>query len=521
MIHVEPQPTGGPSSQQQTLPLFKLPGTMNGRIDWPADRDRFRIKATANRPITFTLLAAQLGTPIDGVLTIFDRAGKRLSDADDTPLADLTPPVVRWQLGPTSSDDPVLVFTPPADGEYQIEVSDRFNAGSPRHIYRLTGRTAGVALTAIGQPTQLATARPTNNRGAQRAQARVQSKFDGDGTGALSLDRGGSGAVSIRLLRTGPTSPLPPAVEIRAENLPEGVTAEPVTIAGNQKQATLRFNAAFNAPCAARLVRLVAVAKTDGAESPQLIRQPVILCSRTGQATASLQLDHFAVGVSDQGAELVLLTKWKAPQIVPGTNNTLVVTAKRRDGVTGPVKVAPVSLSSDLQLPELTIPAGEESREVIVKVNLDAAEGKRTLRLRGSLQRPPQGKKKLPLIVADSSVSFSVKPLVVTKLLKPQLTIKRGQSLPVTLEITLNRPLDGPIEFNFRGLPRGTSIKPLNNSANNTKQPGVVRIELQVSASAEARTSALRKFVRIAPSVKAAGKTFELPQIRLALKVQR
>ena len=62
-------------------------------------------------------------------------------------------PTATTTAGPGYGKDSRLVFDPPADGEYQVRVSDAGGAGGPTHAYRLTVRPPRPDFTVRFNPT--------------------------------------------------------------------------------------------------------------------------------------------------------------------------------------------------------------------------------------------------------------------------------------------------------------------------------------------------------------------------------
>jgi hypothetical protein len=100
-----------------------LPAMLNGRIDRPGDVDCWAVTARKGEVHEVELRAAQLGSPLDGVLTVLDGSGKELARAEAPAPGRL---------------DPALTFKAPADGTYVVRVQDRFaSRGGPAFAYRL------------------------------------------------------------------------------------------------------------------------------------------------------------------------------------------------------------------------------------------------------------------------------------------------------------------------------------------------------------------------------------------------
>jgi hypothetical protein len=99
----------------------KLPVVVEGMIERPRDVDVFRIEGKVGQKITAELLAARYGSPVDGILTLYDAAGQQLGNASGT----------------AKNPDPVLVITLPQAGTYYLSLIDAHDGGGPVHSYRL------------------------------------------------------------------------------------------------------------------------------------------------------------------------------------------------------------------------------------------------------------------------------------------------------------------------------------------------------------------------------------------------
>ena len=102
---------------------FPIPSSITGVISKPGDVDLFKFTLTAKQAIVIRTDARSTGSPIDPVLKLLKPDGTVIQELDDGAKGDF---------------DPDLNFTAPADGEYRLSITDRFNAGGPRFVYRLT-----------------------------------------------------------------------------------------------------------------------------------------------------------------------------------------------------------------------------------------------------------------------------------------------------------------------------------------------------------------------------------------------
>lgn len=110
-------------SQQKKGQAVSIPSVLTGKISKPKEIDAYRFTAKKGENLTFKIDSHTLGYPLDAHLKLFDAKGKLLKEIDD----------------PTRNHfDARLVYRIPADGEYRLEVTDRYLHGSFRHVYLLS-----------------------------------------------------------------------------------------------------------------------------------------------------------------------------------------------------------------------------------------------------------------------------------------------------------------------------------------------------------------------------------------------
>lgn len=119
IVASEPSKPGSPQAIQ-------LPVTITGRVETPRDKDAFRFSAKAGETINFRVESRALGYPLDPVLEVLDAQGKSLARVDDV----------------GENRDAQLAFAVPADGEYDVTVTDLHRQGGTRFVYRLTATIA-------------------------------------------------------------------------------------------------------------------------------------------------------------------------------------------------------------------------------------------------------------------------------------------------------------------------------------------------------------------------------------------
>ena len=195
----------------------------NGRIARPGESDRWGVQLEKGAVVEFSLRAARLGSPLDGVLTVLAADGRELARNDDA--------------GPGQAD-PQLNFTAPETGLYSVTVTDRDPArGGSLFAYRLVG-------TPAPQPG-----------------FRLTLPVD-----AVAVVRGGEAKVKLKVERLGGYEP---AIELRLDPVPAGLTLQTTTIPAKAGEFELVFKAAADAPLTAHPVSLRGV----GAGQPETMAQ--------------------------------------------------------------------------------------------------------------------------------------------------------------------------------------------------------------------------------------------------------
>jgi hypothetical protein len=197
----EPSTSGHPQAIQ-------LPLTITGRIEAPRDKDAFRFSAKAGETINFRIESRALGFPLDSVLEVIDSQGKSLARVDD--------------LG--DNRDAQIAFAAPADGQYDLTVTDLHRQGGPRYVYRLSATIArpdfNLSLAAdnftvaAGQKLELPVTIERLQGFKQPIQVRIKGLPDGvTAEPALSQNEGDS-AKSVKLVITAGDAPFTVPVRI-------------------------------------------------------------------------------------------------------------------------------------------------------------------------------------------------------------------------------------------------------------------------------------------------------------------
>jgi hypothetical protein len=238
--HLESEPNNSADKAAQ----ITLPGIANGRIDTPGDIDVWSFSAAKGDVWELDLRASRLSSPLDSVLVVLDAAGKELARSDD--------------LSGEQSDSQ-LRFTAPSDGVYSARVEERFSSrGGPEFSYRLRiDRAAAPSF-------------------------RLMLASD-----AVNVPRGGEARLKLDLERLGGFAE---AVNLTFEGLPEGVSANPASIAAKQNNVQVAFKADAAARIQAARIIIRGTAEIGGS---QVSRQAMRATSR-----GEPEIDHLMLAVA-------------------------------------------------------------------------------------------------------------------------------------------------------------------------------------------------------------------------------
>lgn len=197
-----------------------LPCGINGRVGQPRDLDHFLFTAKKGQAIRFEVKARRFGTPLrsslDSVLDVMSLKGAVLVTNDDT-----------------FGKDAMVVFTPPADGEYVLRIRDLNSKGGETAVYHIEADWARPDFTLRTDPDK------------------------------AMIGPGSSTAWYVHVART---NGFAGSVTVKVEGLPKGVSISPLTILPEMTQGLLVLTAAADAKVDASNVRLVGTSVLNGLE---------------------------------------------------------------------------------------------------------------------------------------------------------------------------------------------------------------------------------------------------------------
>jgi hypothetical protein len=122
-----PFPVGAcdiPVALESQLPAdrtLSIPIAVSGTVS-AGDTDSYMVNAAKSQQLSLLVQARAIGSLLDPVLTVYDKDGKQLKEADDIS---------------GENSDAEIQLTIPADGPYRITVQDRFQNSGDRYFYVL------------------------------------------------------------------------------------------------------------------------------------------------------------------------------------------------------------------------------------------------------------------------------------------------------------------------------------------------------------------------------------------------
>ncbi len=195
----------------------------NGAIGRRGEVDRYRMTVRKGDRFRIRVVAEPMGSWLDSLLTVRDAAGGTLAENDDSSVTNESPNRrgVNFLGVDQGSSDSLVDFEATADGPITIEVTDRYGDGGPEYGYRLSvgaSRPDIEAFVLIGNP---------NANGQVAAAGNNRSVMLTPGLfGVYNVSPGARVIVNVLVVPQGRPGP----VTVRAEGLPEGVTAKPLTL---------------------------------------------------------------------------------------------------------------------------------------------------------------------------------------------------------------------------------------------------------------------------------------------------
>ena len=255
LVHAATANEQEPNGPKQTPQTIALPCDIAGSFYPAADVDVFQFEAKQDETWWIEVASERLGHPTDPSLVV-QRVGDDGTLTDVVELSDIASPVKRSSNGYSydgppynaGSADILGSFTIPADGHYQIRMTDSFGGtrNDPSNRYRMVVRKAQPDFSIVGWALHM---------GLRNGDRNALSKPIALRGGALIPIE----VVAVR--RDGFDGP----IDLKLDSLPEGVTATGLTIGKGKTRGILLIAADENAPRGLEFTQLWGSAEINGA----------------------------------------------------------------------------------------------------------------------------------------------------------------------------------------------------------------------------------------------------------------
>lgn len=419
---------GGPPNREAppaadgSRPL-EVPGAVHGVVAAPGATCTFTFAAKKGKAVELRVVARELRSPLDAVLTVRGANGRVLASNDDG-----------------TSPDSSLRFDPPADGDYRVEIADLLHGGSPEHFFRLEA-------------------------GPRAAAGRLSMVVQRQEEAVLAVPRGQAGAAVLR------ADNLAAGLEPLARELPAGVTAEFGPRLTGSPLLALRLQATGDAPAAGALLQFAGRGEPP---TPLGFAQPITLVSGRND-TPQLQTTQRALPVAVTAALPFAATP--QPPTVPivrGAPFELPIAIARGTGFAGRVRVRGLWAPPGVTLGQATADEKAAATTVTIEATASAPLGTfpcvfvASARVDGAT-----GQQALPFVPIEI-----VEPVVRGEPGTARTDAGKNVDLPVALT-PVGKPT-GPYRATLLGLPRGVRAEPLQVAADAT----TATFHLEVAADA-------------------------------------
>ena len=407
VLEVEPNNTAA----EATKTTEALPLAFNGIIEKEGDMDFFRFTAKAGQTFDVRCVARGVRSPLDSVLTIHKGDGAQIADNDDAG-------------GPDSQ----LRWAAPADGEYLVGVRDHLRKGGPEYVYRVEFKPVAASLT-LGIPEYARNSQERNT---------------------VSVPRGNRFATLIRVGR----ADFGGDVAFSAPELPAGVTMTNDVIAGNVNETVAVFEAAADAPVAAKLTPLAGENVQNKAITGGFVQSLELVYGPPNNTVYYRQsVERMAVAVTEEVPFKINIIEPKVPLVQSGSMNLKVV-ATRNEGFKAPIALRmlwnPPGVGS---ANEVVIPEGQT--EVLYPVNANGDAALRAWKI-AILALSDAGKG--PVWTSSQLATLNVSaPFLAIQI--PMAAGEQGKPAPVMCKIQQLQPFDGEAQVQLTGLPPKVTIE--------------------------------------------------------------
>jgi hypothetical protein len=311
------------TSASGDLQTIHVPSGVHGRLIARAEDDRYRVAASAGEKLRFDIHSRRLGSPLDGVLTVYDASGKNVLTVNDD--------------RPALADPGLDVTVPAGANEIIVGVKDLLSRGGDDFVYRLT---------VVPQDRPDFSLSISDDR--------------------LNVPRGGRALLRVGVDRRGYGGP----IDLSLEELPSGIAVENAHIPAGGKLGLVVLSGVGETNASA-ITRVVGRALDMGPSPDEVLRTALLPADALTERQPWLR-EEVAMALTNP-APITLAWAPSASSLPLGSKVATTVKATRAANTAGAIRL---SLVTNQETPRKTIKENNQDKQV------DDVD--RTLRLEGA-----------------------------------------------------------------------------------------------------------------------------------------
>ena len=338
-VHISPldylNETEPNENYKQAYPLKnppKAPIAFHGILSSNDDKDWFRFQAKKGEKLRFQVLARQLRSPLDSLISIRQAADNKYLIANDDQTGGIP--------------DSRLDYEIPTDGEYVLEVRDQLKRGGPDFVYRIEIQNRAPLISAT---------LPKADR------------VDTQKHKMIHVPRGNRLAIVPNIAR----SNIGCDINFHAPKLPEGISVKSHTVPRSLSNFPILFEATANAPIKGALYSFEIEDPKTKLKGPFTEKISHLYVNNQGDYHIT-DTEKISIAVIEEAPFHLELFAPPVPLVRNGTM-TLKITANRAKDFNKKIKVKLPWKPPGIGAPnEVEIPEGKNEVSLVLNANSDA-----------------------------------------------------------------------------------------------------------------------------------------------------
>lgn len=320
---------------KQAYPLTNPPSApiaFHGILSSNNDKDWFRFQAKKGEKLRFQILARQLRSPLDSLISIRQATDNKYLIANDDQTGGIP--------------DSRLDYEIPADGEYVLEVRDQLKRGGPDFVYRVEIQNRAPSISAT---------LPKADRVDTQKHKMIQ------------IPRGNRLAIVPNIVR----SNIGCDIDFHAPNLPEGIASKSYTVPRSLSSFPILFEAKSDAPVKGGLYSFEIEDPKTKLKGPFTEKISHLYVNNQGDYHIT-NTEKLSIAIIEEAPFHLELFAPPVPLVRNGTM-TLKITANRANDFNKKIKVKLPWKPPGIGAPnEVEIPEGKNEVSLTLNANNDA-----------------------------------------------------------------------------------------------------------------------------------------------------